>query len=380
MQELLEGRVWQTVTTTARRARSLTDFHTFFEFMSDSKPSSIGEIPTLPSAILKTMSAIVFVLVVLAIPVFSRMALPHSADDIVVGLCMMYALAFPVGVWRTYRSMAIRASAVLDQAVDEQNHLDTRLRALQQEAEARKAIEARLQLALDTQSRQLATQRDFSAMVSHELRTPLSVIDLASQSLQLMELGQLPDAAKRIERIRSAVSRLDALASGLQSIERLDRDAANRRFARVNLAEVAGKVAASLSFGQQLELKIDAAPVVSGDAGLLNIALSNLVENALKYAGAHGPVVVGVSSHGDEARITVRDHGPGIAETDLAHIFERFFRSDNTRHKPGAGQGLFLARRICETHGGTICARNMPDGGCEFVLAFPSSTGSASTW
>src|SRR5690606_38170973 len=178
--------------------------------------------------------------------------------------------------------------------------------ALQQEAEARKAIEARLQLALDTQSRQLATLRDFSAMLSHELRTPLSVIDLASQSLQMMELGQLPDAAKRIERIRSAVSRLDALASGLQSIERLDRDTANRRFSHVNLADIARKVTASLSFGQQLRLELHASPTVAGDAGLLNIALSNLVENALKYAGANGPVVVDVSSHEGEARITVR--------------------------------------------------------------------------
>lgn len=326
------------------------------------------------------MSAIVFALAVVAIPVFSGMEVPHPADDVVVALSMMYVLAFPVTVWWMYRNVAIRTAAVLHQALDENRRLETRLGTLQQEADARKAIEARLQQALDTQSRQLATQRDFSAMVSHELRTPLSVIDLASQSLQLMELGQLPDAAKRIERIRSAVSRLDALAAGLQSIERLDRDAANRRFSRVSLADVARKVTASLSFGQQLELKLDAAPVVSGDAGLLNIALSNLVENALKYAGAHGPVVVGVSAHDDEARITVRDHGPGIAEPDLAHIFERFFRSDNTRYKPGAGQGLFLARRICETHGGTITARNMPEGGCEFVLAFPSIAGPAQTW
>lgn len=326
------------------------------------------------------MSAIVFVLAVVTVPVFCRMAAQHSADEIVVFLCMAYILVFPIAVWQTYRRAAVRTAATLHQSLEEQQRLETRIRALQQEAEARKAIEARLQQALDTQSRQLATQRDFSAMVSHELRTPLSVIDLASQSLQMMELGQLPDAAKRIERIRSAVSRLDALAAGLQSIERLDRDASNRRFSRVSLADIARKVTASLSFGQQLELKLDATPVVSGDAGLLNIALANLVENALKYAGAHGPVVVGVSELGDEARISVRDHGPGIAESDLAHIFERFFRSDNTRHKPGAGQGLFLARRICETHGGTITARNMPDGGSEFVLSFPSAAGAAQTW
>src|SRR5690606_17246267 len=240
--------------------------------MSDSNAPSVGEMPTSPSVVLITMSVIVFVLAVFAIPVFCDMALSHLADDAVVVLCIAYVLAFPIGVWRVYRRIAIQASTTLHRSLEAQEHLDSRVCALQQEADARKSIEARLQLALDTQSRQLATQRDFSAMVSHELRTPLSVIDLASQSLQLMELGQLPDAAKRIERIRSAVSRLDALASGLQSIERLDRDAANQRFLRVSLAEVARKVTASLSFGQQLELKLDAAPVVSGDAGLLNIA------------------------------------------------------------------------------------------------------------
>src|SRR5690606_8993246 len=148
-------------------------------------------------------------------------------------------------------------------------------------------------------------------------------------------------AAKRIERIRGAVSRLDALASGLQSIERLDRELANRRFSRVNLAGIARKTAASLSYGHQLELDMQASPTIAGDAGLLDIALSNLVENALKYAGDSGPIIISVSHQGQEARVAVRDHGPGIAPGDLTHIFERFFRSSQPRHKPGAGQGLF---------------------------------------
>src|SRR5690606_4467675 len=167
------------------------------------------------------------------------------------------------------------------------------------------------------QSRQLATQRDFSAMLSHELRTPLSVIDMASQSLQMMELGQDPDAAKRIERIRSAVSRLDALASGLQSIERLDREVANRRFSRVSLAGVARKTAASLSYGHQLKLDMQASPTVAGDAGLLDIALSNLVENALKYAGDGGPIVIILLSHAQEAWDDDLDIGTVIAPVVL---------------------------------------------------------------
>src|SRR5690606_13509458 len=143
----------------------------FPEFMSDSKTPSGGEIPTPPSPVLITMSAIVFVLAVFAVPIFCGTALSHLADDAVVMLCMLYILAFPVGVWSVYRRIARQTSSALQRATEAPAHLDARVRALQQEAEARKAIAARLQLALDTQSRQLATQRDFSAMVSHALRT-----------------------------------------------------------------------------------------------------------------------------------------------------------------------------------------------------------------
>lgn len=350
------------------------------KFMPEMRPSSPPKLPALPSAMLRTLAAVLFVLAVFAIALFSEPEVSPAVERAITIICVTYALLFPLGIWLLYRRVAIAASNALQRTLSANEALETHVLELQQEAEARKAIEARLQLALDTQSRQLATQRDFSAMLSHELRTPLSVIDMASQSLQLMELGQDPDAARRIERIRSAVSRLDALASGLQSIERLDRELANRRFSRVSLTGVARKTAASLSYGHQLELDMQASPTVAGDAGLLDIALSNLVENALKYAGDGGPIVISVSSHGQEARVAVRDHGPGIAHGDLTHVFERFFRSGHTSHKPGAGQGLFLTKRICEAHGGTVSARNMPDGGCEFAMVFPISAASTPSW
>ncbi len=312
--------------------------------------------------------------------------LPYPGEGLLIALALLYGFLFPAWLVHTIRNANMRARQTEQQLVQAlrnadatlERQVDTRTHSLRQEIEARKAMESFLQQALDTQSRQLAGQRDFSAMVSHELRTPLAIIDIASQSLQMLELGQSRDAALRLERIRGAVVRLAALADGLQSIERLERNIANREFSSVNLAELARKVADAFAYEHQIALEVDGTPIVAGDAGLLDIAITNLAGNAVKYAGGHGQITISVIQSDEHVRLTVRDQGPGIAETDLVHIFGRFFRSERTRHQPGAGQGLFLARRICETHSGNITARNLPNKGCEFTLTLPLASPGAS--
>lgn len=252
-----------------------------------------------------------------------------------------------------------------------QQQIERRTQVLQQEVEARKAIELSLQKALDEQTQRLADYSDANAMMSHELRTPLAIIDTASQSLQMLELGQVPEAALRIQRIRNAVLRLDSLANGLSSMERLEQSSARRDFNPIDLAECVRQVAGVYASEQTINLELESQPVIVGDASLLNIALSNLVGNAVKYAGRYGPIDIRLYESGNQAHVQVRDHGPGIAETDLVHIFKRFFRSEGSHHQAGAGQGLFLTRRISEMHQGSLAARNLPQGGCEFVLTLP---------
>lgn len=302
-----------------------------------------------------------------------------TGQGLLLALALIYIFLFPAWLLlriRQERSRAHKAETELARslhAAEEslERHLEARTRYLRQEIDARKAMESRLQQSLDAQSRQLANQRDFSAMISHELRNPLAIIDTASQSLQMIELGQSADAAPRIRRIRAAVTRLGALADGLQSIERLERDSATREFESVNLAAIARKAVDIFSFQNHIELDVKAEPIVAGDAGLLEVAVANLAGNAVKYAGSYGPVIIAVDTSYGQARLAVSDQGPGIVQADLVHIFKRFFRSEATREQPGAGQGLFLARRICETHGGTITARNVPEGGCEFAITLP---------
>ena len=94
--------------------------------------------------------------------------------------------------------------------------------------------------------------------------------------------------------------------------------------------------------------------------------MQNLVDNACKFA-LSGPIEVSVS----EGTVCVRDHGPGIAPSDIPHLFDRFYRSVEMRSKPGSGLGLAIVRSVAEGHGGTVFARNAEGGGAEIGFSVP---------
>ena len=103
--------------------------------------------------------------------------------------------------------------------------------------------------------------------------------------------------------------------------------------------------------------------------------LGNLLDNALNYA-TPGAIDVSARQEGDELRITVRDHGPGLPPGDEARVLERFYRGDpsRTRNDTGSGLGLSIAKAITEGHGGRLEAANHPDGGAEFTVVLPMTT------
>jgi len=109
--------------------------------------------------------------------------------------------------------------------------------------------------------------------------------------------------------------------------------------------------------------------VVQGDAAQLRQVLLILIDNALKYAP--GPLWLSLCMEGAEAVLTVRDAGPGIAQNDLPHLFERFYRADRARDREGSGLGLAIARTIITNHGGTISAANLPGKGAVFAVRLP---------
>jgi two-component system sensor histidine kinase MprB len=118
-------------------------------------------------------------------------------------------------------------------------------------------------------------------------------------------------------------------------------------------------------FGREVLVRADES-VVDGRPNALERAVQNLVDNACKFA-PHGAIEVSVA----DGTVTVRDHGPGLHEADIPHLFDRFFRSVEMRSKPGSGLGLSIVKSVVEGHGGTVFALNSPDGGAEIGFTIP---------
>ena len=110
---------------------------------------------------------------------------------------------------------------------------------------------------------------------------------------------------------------------------------------------------------------------VLGDVGRLRQVLLILLDNALKYTPEGGGITVRVARQGGQARLEVRDTGPGLAPADLPHLFERFYRADKARSSDGTGLGLAIGRWIAEAHGGRIAAATAPEGGALFTVTLP---------
>jgi signal transduction histidine kinase len=111
--------------------------------------------------------------------------------------------------------------------------------------------------------------------------------------------------------------------------------------------------------------------VVLGDRDHLRQAIANLVTNALKHTPAGSPVEVGATLTGNQALVTVRDHGSGLDDEGLQHVFDRFWQADRARVGSGFGLGLSIVAAIAGEHGGAATAENVPDGGACFSLRLP---------
>jgi signal transduction histidine kinase len=211
----------------------------------------------------------------------------------------------------------------------------------------------------------LLQQKQFTADVAHELRTPLAVLRL--------QVADLPTTAT----VEQVVSELDALGALVSQLLRLAQaeDAMLAARQQVDLNAVSRKVCEDLAplalpRGQTIEFDAPRRPILlSGQAELLDIAVRNVVDNALKASPRAATVSVTLSGEGT---IVVEDQGPGIPDKQKEAIFGRFWRGDSTRGG-GAGIGLALVKRVVELHGGSIRVEDRAGGGSRFVLAFGSA-------
>ena len=220
-------------------------------------------------------------------------------------------------------------------------------------------------------------RRDFVANVSHELRTPLTAIKGYAEAL----MDDAPSGRQDqsfVEIIHRHATRMERLVNELLRLARLDAGQEVPEFSQCDVAALVESVAGDLEpiaaeKQQQLRLNIapDACALVVDPAKLHDI-LRNLIENAINYTPAHGVIEISADVHEGAYRLRVRDNGPGIPTDDLGRVFERFYRVDKSRTRPGGtGLGLSIVKHLVHVLGGEVSAMNIPSGGAVFTVTLP---------
>ena len=215
--------------------------------------------------------------------------------------------------------------------------------------------------------------RQFLSDASHELRTPLTSIQGFAELFRLHSDERPVDLPVILRRIEQESGRMKVLVEDLLLLARLDetRPHASEPVDLSVLAADACSDAVATAPDRQVTLDAPAPVVVLGDTDHLRQAIANLVANAVRHTPAGSPIEVATRIEGDQASVTVRDHGPGLDEATLAHAFDRFWQADAARVGTGSGLGLAIVAGIAEEHGGTVTAANRVDGGAAFTVTVP---------
>jgi two-component system sensor histidine kinase MprB len=226
---------------------------------------------------------------------------------------------------------------------------------------------------LDAVSDAVDAQRRLVADASHELRTPLTSLRTNVELLARATEMPVADRARLINRIDSGLAELSGLVSDIVDLARGEEAAELVSYLNVeelvrDAAERAGRHWPAVTF------TVRAGPVlIRGVADRVARATANLLDNAAKFSPEGGVVEVGLTGTGDGALLTVCDHGPGVAESDLPRVFDRFYRSPEARGVPGAGLGLAIVGQVARSHGGWARLERVPDGGTRALLWLPAA-------
>ncbi|MGW9123190.1 ATP-binding protein, partial [Streptomyces sp. NPDC055663] len=282
---------------------------------------------------------------------------PEDADvDMPVGDHMALALSgrvLPAEDRRVLGAFAAQAAVVLE-----------RERLVDEAEEARRLAEGnRIRTAL-------------LAAVSHDLRTPLAAIKAAVSSLRSDDVAwSEEDQAELLEGIENGADRLDHLVGNLLDMSRLQTGTVTPLIREIDLDEVVPMALGGVP-EDSVDLDIpETLPMVEVDPGLLERAVANIVENAVKYSRYAERVTVAASALGERVELRVADRGPGVPDEAKERIFEPFQRYGDAPRGAGVGLGLAVARGFVESMGGTLDAEDTPGGGLTMVLTLKAASG-----
>ena len=326
--------------------------------------------------------------VVVGVPMSQSQAIITQYRVIGLGFSGVLLLVSGFALWLTISS-ALRPLREVSAAADavRKGQFDRRLPSTDGKTEIAKLNNSLNEMlgsiegSIKSRNQTLDRMKQFVADASHELRTPLVTLRGYAELYRkgaFKSKAQVDDAMQRIE---SEAVRMSTLVESLLALARLDGDA-KLVLSKGNLAEVAKSVVVNVKTGhQKLNIKVvdlngekltKEVTANFDDAGIRQV-LTNLLTNANTFAGEK-PIELALGNKENKTLIKVIDHGEGIPKQLRSKIFERFYRSDNSRNRDtgGSGLGLAIVKGIIDGHGGTIVAEETPGGGATFKISLPN--------
>ena len=246
------------------------------------------------------------------------------------------------------------------------------------------AMVERLHEMREQRERLEASRRELIAAVSHDLRTPLASMRAMIEALNDGVVTDSGTVQRYLHTIQSETQHLATLIDDLFELSQIEAGALKLHLEPTSLADLVSDALESMS-AQAEKKRVRLAGQVEGvpprvplDAPRMQRVLYNLIQNAIRHTPQDGTITLTVREAADQVELTVMDTGEGIPETDLPHVFDRFYRGERARTRerqdgsPGVGLGLAIARGIVEAHGGSIQAASVPGQGATFHVVLPA--------
>jgi signal transduction histidine kinase len=225
-------------------------------------------------------------------------------------------------------------------------------------------------------------QSEFTRIVSHDLRTPLTSMQGFANMLELQLVGELNEKQSHfVEKILSGISQMTTLVDNIQDAGRYDPETGFYEISRsqCDISDIVNRISNNFlvpAEKQELKLSIavaDDVPIINADVNMIERAITNLVDNAIKYTPNGGQVEVRAVTEDDQMIISVSDSGFGISPDNQKHLFERHVRIPRQEHKrvKGSGLGLFIVKSVAQRHGGDAWVKSVENKGTTFYLSIP---------
>lgn len=241
-----------------------------------------------------------------------------------------------------------------------------------------------LQVAKETVSKSLEKEKElnqlksrFVSMASHEFRTPLSSIQLSASLIDKYKLqNDASNISKHVSKIKNTVGNLTTILDDFLSLERLEAGKIEISLSKFDLVKLSEEITEEMQMMAKKDQNIiyqhtGLQSMVLLDQNLLRNCIINLISNAIKYSGENTFIEFNTELSENNCTVTVKDNGIGIPEADHKHLFEPFFRANNTGNIPGTGLGLNIITRYAGLMGGEVNFSSQPNQKTIFSLIFP---------